>query len=141
MDEDGAEGRSRVVATRSFQNDAGSTVVATVFEPTMPEEDKWACRFQISGLPTDVDERAYGVDGMQALMMALEGIRVHLERSGATLIWLDGEPGVLGMTPSIPFSYGLKVQKHLTKLVDEEIVRLVEADAKAKGRPWPPGKP
>jgi hypothetical protein len=72
-------------------------------------------------------------------MMALEGIRVHLERSGITLSWLDGEPGVLGMTPSIPFSYGLKVQRHLAKVVDDEIVRLVEA--KAKGQPWPPTKP
>jgi hypothetical protein len=132
------DGRSRVIATRTFRDEAGTLVVATLCEPIMAEVDEWRCDFRISGLSHDIEGHANGVDGMQALTMALEGLRVQLKNAAVTLRWLDGEPGALGLTRPIPDSYGLAIETHLAKLVDDEIARLLEADAKAKGRPLPP---
>jgi hypothetical protein len=77
---------------------------------------------------------------MQALEMSFEGIRVHLERTGEVLTCFEGDPGALGIARRIPDSYGLAIERHLAKLVDDEVTRLIDADAKAKGRPWPPGE-
>ena len=127
-----SESEQRIVATRSFDKATGGIVVANVFEPKEMNPHQWGCRFEISGLPIDVAESAYGVDSMQALMMALEGIRVRLENSNVTLTWLQGEPHVLGITRPIPFAYGLKVQQHLTKMVEDEVAEIISA--KANGR-------
>lgn len=70
VSKDTTEAGRRIVATRSFRGDSAQLVVATVFEPTMVQADKWSCCFTISGLITDVSECAYGVDSMQALMMS-----------------------------------------------------------------------
>jgi|HubBroStandDraft_2_1064218.scaffolds.fasta_scaffold113708_1 hypothetical protein len=51
-----AEDPGDVVAVRSFRNDAGATVLATISQPKVLGDDKWACRFRISGLPTQVED-------------------------------------------------------------------------------------
>lgn len=141
MDPSSPKGHKRAVATRSFRTASGAEIVAVIHEPVMLQPDHWKCEFTISGFPERIEAHAYGVDSMQALEMSFEGIRVHLERTGEVLTCFEGgEPGHLGIARRIPDSYGLVIERHLAKLVDDEVTRLIEADAKAKGRPWPPPK-
>jgi hypothetical protein len=128
----------QVVATRRFRSASGSDVIVTVYQPHLIQSEQWKCGFTILGLPEALEDSSYGVDSLQAVEMAFQGIRVHLERSGETLTWLDGEPGYLGIARIIPDSHGTRIERHLTKLVEEELARLLEEDAKSKGRPWPP---
>jgi hypothetical protein len=140
MSQSAPERDKRTVATRSFRTASGSAIVAEIHEPIVVGPDQWKCEFTISGFPEKIEAHAYGVDSMQALEMSFEGVRVYLERTGEVLTCHDGEPGALGISRRIPDSYGVAIERHLAKLVDDEVTRLVEADVKAKGRPWPPSK-
>jgi hypothetical protein len=126
---------SRIVATRTFRTPSGGQVLATVFEPVMTRPDEWSCAFAITGLAREVTAEARGVDGLQALMLASQGIRFHLEASGEALTWVDGEPGEYGIPRPIPDSYGVEIERHLTKLVGDEVARLVQAKVQARRPP------
>jgi hypothetical protein len=127
------EGQKRVVATRIYKTHGGTDVTATIYEPVMTRPDEWECPFRISGLPKEIDDCSHGVDGMQALHIAFEGLRFHLEASGEVLTFFDGEAGDLGLPRSIPSSFGVEVEKHLTAMLNDEVSRLVAAKAKSRG--------
>jgi hypothetical protein len=127
----------RVIATRRLRTSAGSEVVATLLAP-VEADGEWECAFRITGLPNTVSERIRGVDSMQAIGLGIEGLRFYLERADDRLTWLDGEPGDLGFPRRIPPGFGVAVEKHLVQLVNDEIARLVEAKALARGVKPPP---
>ena len=129
----------RVVATRLFRAADGRTVIATIYEPVMARPDEWKCDFRISGLSEDVKSYAQGVDSMQALAMAIQGLRVHLEAVDATLTWFDGEPGDSGIPCQMPNGYGRAVERHLQDVVNEEVAKLVAAKMESKGGRSPSG--
>lgn len=52
----------------------------------------WECPFHISRIGKGV-QVAYGEDSFQALIMALEGIRVMLDKSETAYSWLSGALG------------------------------------------------
>lgn len=130
----------RPMATRSLRTERGSEVTVKLFEPVMLSEETWECEFEISGLPAEVRQQAPGNDGLQAIIVAIDGIRAFLERSGETLTWgEDGEPGDFGITRYIPYGFGIGVEKRLWRLVSDELDRMVE-EKKARGRPPPSSK-
>lgn len=65
-----------------------------------PEGD-WLCPIQIAGLGDDTVRAAFGVDAVQALILALQMIHIDLQagqrRTGRTLQWL--EQSDLGLLP------------------------------------------
>lgn len=97
----------------------------TLGKPRRLKGGDWECPFHIVGLRTKTVESGYGVDAVQALTMALEGIRVTLERSGQRLSWIGGEPGDTGFGRLIPTSLGPAFSKRVNRIVDREIVRFV----------------
>lgn len=116
---------SNPIANRRYSSDSGKTVVAAIFSPRQRTSEQWTCRFRIDGLVQAVDEDAYGVDSMQALQMALEGVRVRLRDCGEVMTFLEGEPGDLGIARPIPLGYGLELYERLERLVDDEVTRAV----------------
>ena len=68
-----------------------------------PEGD-WVCPIEIIGLGDDTVRAAFGVDAVQALMLALQMIHIDLQagqrRTGRTLQWL--EQSDLGFLPPPP---------------------------------------
>jgi len=101
----------------------GSTGKPAIIKLGMPRkttDKEWACPFQISGLRGQRIRHAYGIDAIQALLMAIEGIRVTLEESGEQFSWAGGEPGT-GLTRLIPVAFGLNFAKHLERLVDRDL--------------------
>jgi hypothetical protein len=52
-------------------------------EPDPEPDGDWRCRVMIEGLGPRVDQHAYGVDAVQALALALEMARAHLQPSSA----------------------------------------------------------
>jgi hypothetical protein len=114
--------------------------VATLAEPIEAGGD-WSCAFRITGLANEVDERVRGVDGMQAIALGMEGLRVCLERAAESLTWEYAEDGYLGFSRYFPAGFGADVEKHLVKLVNDEIARLVAVRALARGQKPPPNQP
>ncbi len=85
---------------RTFEYHTAAGVRAVRLRVVAPERDPepggdWRCRLRISGLDGEVDQHAYGEDGLQALILALEMARVVLGTTplpeGAALAWL-GHP-------------------------------------------------
>src|SRR5262245_17079877 len=79
-------------------------VVVTIGKPR-PDPDPsgdWMCSFLVEGIPNARRLRAHGVDALQALLMAVEGVRAELVASGLTLTWEGGEAGDVGIPRSIP---------------------------------------
>jgi hypothetical protein len=86
---------------------------------------EWECPFRIKGAGLDTLEFGRGVDAMQALVTALEGIRYILDQTGLALTWKDGIPDHTGFQRGIPVSLGATFAKRLERLVDREVARHV----------------
>lgn len=90
----------------------------------------WACPIQLQGLGGGSVQLVYGIDGLQALDLAIEAARVLLERSAERFSWL-GEEGT-GIPRTIPDSLGHEFTLRLHGIVDQAIedhVRTSEREA------------
>jgi len=94
----------------------------------------WECPFRIGGLGTRGIQYGYGVDAIQALTSALEGIRVTLERSGKRLSWIGGNPGDPGFERPVPSALGLKFSQRLNRMIDREVAQFVRVQERRHAR-------
>jgi hypothetical protein len=114
-------------------------VTVRVFAPRRVD-GSWVCDFAIIGAKT-ISNSAFGEDSMQALQMALEGLRVLLASADAPLSWC-GQVGFLGLPMSVPISYGLVVQRELEEILVREERRIIERELDARrGGPEPKDDP
>lgn len=99
-----------------------------IYQPsrmTTPPRD-WIAEFEILGLDEQTLDRAIGVDEMQAMLLATQGLRLRLEALGPELHFL-GRAGDSGIPRLITTSYGLEFAQRAEQLVDDEAARFVEA--------------
>lgn len=126
------------IASREFINQkTGDRIVASIYPPRQLSED-WTCRFVIRGLPEPHQHNARGVDSLQALFEAMQGIRYYLTQSGLPIAMaLDDAPvGDYGIYRSVA-GFDVPMTRHLERLLDREITKLV----RRKVRPWRAKKP
>jgi hypothetical protein len=125
----------RIAARRVFQSANGKPVMLMIGVPQPVPGSDWGCALQITGLDTGWRRPKYvfGIDGLQALHLAMKCAAAVLESTKPRLMWL-GEKGELGMPkflPELP-----KPQQHrLEALVEREATkfwRRVERAHKAK---------
>lgn len=110
------------IASRTLKDaDTGAVVVISLGAPQQVAAEEWTCAFRIEGIPPDEIQQAHGLDGLQALVLAVEGIRTTLVRSGRSLTWEGGEPGDPGIPQIVPHGFGLIVSRHLEHLINEEL--------------------
>lgn len=65
-----------IIAIRDLRVAEGGTVATVILRTPQPDDEgEWECRFTISGLANPVSQSAYGIDAMQALILAIESIR------------------------------------------------------------------
>lgn len=61
----------------------------------------WYCCFHVTGLGEEQVRPSFGVDSLQALLLAIYGAKINLEEraadAGLRLDWL-GQPGYLGLS-------------------------------------------
>ncbi len=118
-------------ATRELLDSTDPTVKVEVKlgYPEMRTPDEWACPFRIVGLDHEISEYGIGVDSLQAIMMAIEGIATYLRSSGRTLSWL-GMPGETGIRRQIPMMMGAEFANEIEAHIDAKI----DAFNQAKGK-------
>lgn len=116
-----------VVATRRLSRPRAPKrpVTVNLLMPRRTRTGEWQCPFRITGLrvPKIQNYYGYGEDSMQALSLALQGIRVMLEHSRQRVSWLSGEPGDHGFARMVPEPFGLKFSTWLNRMIDREIAR------------------
>lgn len=115
-----------VIAKRELYGKDESNVISVVLYAPRPDpQGDWECSFEISGLVHPISDSTYGIDGMQALIQALEGIRITLESAPEPLSWA-GERGDAGFPRFVPTFFGPEFSQHLGRVLDEEITRYAE---------------
>ena len=72
-----------------------------------PLDGAWRCRLRLRGASVAIDQHAYGEDGLQALLLAIEMARVLLTTTpwppGTSLTWCeDAELGLPMPPPGAP---------------------------------------
>jgi len=125
----------RIAARRVFKSADGRPVVLTIGVPQRGPGFDWSCALQITGLKTMWRRPKYvvGVDGLQALHLAMKLATAMLEPVRGELVWL-GEKGDLEMPkflPDLPKAH----QGRLEAIVAREATRFwqtVERIQKAK---------
>ena len=125
----------RIAARRVFHLPNGRPVVLTLGVLRAIPCSDWGCALQITGLNINWRRPTYvfGVDGVQALHLAMKIAASVLESTKPQLVWL-GEKGDLGMRSSCPISRSPQ-QDRLQSIVDREALkfwRAVERAHKAK---------
>ena len=71
---------------------------------------EWECPFRISGAGVSELEFGYGLDSMQALTTALDGIRAVLDEKFGSLAWEDVLPDDSGFQRQKPIAFGRDFQ-------------------------------
>lgn len=80
----------------------------------------WACSYEVKGLSRGLQGQAFGVDSVQALLMAVEAARTHVAESRIILtgVWSD-VPG--GFPRLVPAAFGLEFATRVGALIDREV--------------------
>ena len=109
----------------AFRDAQRKTLVVTLGKPRRKGHQDWECPFRIKGSGMARFEFGYGVDALQALTTALEGIRAVLDEIGKPLAWSGVLPDHTGFPRNIPISAGPELLSRLERLVDRELNRHV----------------
>jgi Domain of unknown function (DUF6968) len=125
----------RIAARRVFQSANGKPVVLTIGVPQPVPGSDWGCPLQITGLKTSWRRPRYvfGIDGLQALHLAMQCAGAVLESAKRKLEWL-GQTEDLGMPKFLPW-LPKPQQDRLEAIVERELtkwVRRAERAHKAK---------
>lgn len=114
-----------VVAVRRLRvRGSRRTVLVRLGKPRRAGRD-WRAPFQIRGAGSSEILYGYGVDAMQALSNALEGIRVTLAKSGKHLTWVGGQRGDTGFPRVVPDIGSPQLRQRIEQLIDREVERFV----------------
>lgn len=132
----------RIAARRVFESASGRPVVLTIGVPQPVPGSDWGCPLQITGLNTTWRRPRYvfGIDGLQALHLAMQCAAAELECSKRRLEWL-GQTEDLGMPKFLPW-LPKPQQDQLQVIVDREVIkwaRRAEHAHKAKRSKPPKG--
>jgi len=121
----------RIAARRVFQL-AGrrKKVVLTLGVPQPVPGSDWGCALQITGVKTDWTRPRYvfGIDGLQALHLAMQAAGASLEACGAELEFLGQTQDLMmpEFLPPLPKSR----RKRIEALVERELKKYVAEAAK-----------
>jgi Domain of unknown function (DUF6968) len=125
----------RIAARRVFLSTDGKPIVLTLGVPRPVRGSDWGCALQITGLNTALRRPRYvfGIDGLQALHLAMQCAGAVLESEKLRLEWL-GQTEDLGMPKFLP-PLPKPEQDRLEAMVQREAIkfwRRVERTHKAK---------
>lgn len=116
-----------IIGARDLREVESSNLIRVkVGKPRKARAGDWVCPFYITGLGGPAKYSAYGIDAIQALQMAFEGIRTELHKSGKQMTWVGGEPGDTGFARLLPTAFGPEFSQRLEQLLDQEIAQFAQ---------------
>jgi hypothetical protein len=136
-------GIAPVIARRLFRRSKSSRrrVVLEVGAPRQVPGGDWACPVRITGLsgvrPTP--RAIFGIDALQALVLAMTFAGSVLEAQVPPLVWL-GEPGDIGLPQTIPEHLSERARKRVQSTIDRELSRLAKRVRGMSSRSHDPGR-
>lgn len=117
-----------IIATRHYTLDTGGRVTAFLFSPVAidAEAGDWSCSYRVEGLETEWTGSAPGCDSLDAIAMALEGLRCLLlpHRERLTYRFAE-EVGDLAIPELMPGGYGRAVEARLLSVLKAELEKII----------------
>ena len=114
----------RVIASRVLNEVGGSfrEISVSFEEPRQQSGGDWVCRFLIKGLGRLQTHRAWGVDSLQALLLAVDGARVTLENTLSRFSWVESDPDKAGsgIPRYIPTEFGPRLEARVNVAIERE---------------------
>jgi hypothetical protein len=113
----------RIAARRVYKTSTGKPVVVTLGVPVPVPGSDWGCPLQIAGLNTAWRRPKYvfGIDGFQALHLAMQCAGMVLESSGRRLEW-SGQTEDLGI-PRFLTWLPAPERERLDAIIEREVIR------------------
>lgn len=122
-----------VIATRELAVEGSRRKrTVTVWQPEQINELDWVCAYRITGMRKV--QRAIGGDALQALILALMGIREALNETPGRYTWLGGDPGDHGVPAVVPGGFGPRWDTHIERIIDRELTSFVQAELRRRRR-------
>jgi len=115
----------RVIARRVLEQRKPETirqVTISIGAPRRHPKGDWECPYRIEGLGESKVSASGGVDSLQALILAIEGIRGALKKPGYRFVWLNEEWGA-GIPGHIPTYYGPRFESRINQVIEREAKR------------------
>ena len=114
----------RVIASRVLNEIGGSLreIEISFEEPQQTPRGNWECRFLIEGLSRPQIHSVGGADSLQALLLAVEGARVTLDKTGSRFTWLETDPDKAGtgIPRYIPTHKGPRFEARVNQAIERE---------------------
>jgi Domain of unknown function (DUF6968) len=121
----------RIAARRVFLSTDGKPIVLTLGVPRPVPGSDWGCALQITGLNTTWRRPKYvfGIDGLQALHLAMQCAGAVLESATPRLEWL-GQAKDLGMPKFLP-PLPKPEQDRLEAMIEREAIKFWRSTERA----------
>jgi hypothetical protein len=103
----------------NVHGDTGTKVVVTLGKPRRHGRD-WACAIHISGIGMTGPRDCFGSDAFQALISALQAIRVALDKTDIVVSWVSDAPHDHGFPRWIASDYDIVFTRRLERLTERE---------------------
>ena len=105
-------------------NDANKeNIEIFIGKPEVTATGTFQCAYQV--VRRNIEDNVQyvkGIDSFQALMLAFEGIRNTIDKTGLSVTWQGGEPGDHGFTRFVPqYYFGREFSKRLEKIIEDEV--------------------
>lgn len=125
------------IAVRVLSNANGEreSVRICIDRPVEGDDGDWICAYHIDGDGLDQGGEASGIDALQALTQAMEGVRIALKDNDRVLTWPGGEPGDIGIPRQVPTYIDRDTSERIEKLIDKEIAGWAQRGASRKSGP------
>jgi len=110
------------ICTRRFTAEVNGKrrfAIAKIGPPVKSGRD-WACKLFVSNAGMKEPMLVYGVDQMQAILLAFEGVLTTLRNSGIEWRWIHGEKGDIGVPRFVPSGFGRRFASRLESIIDAE---------------------
>src|SRR5262245_42077229 len=92
-------------------------IIVRLGVPREEEPMVWMCPFQIAGVDRSRIDRALGLDAIQALVLALEKIRIQLARHAIGATWKGGEKGDPGFPVIVTTALGREFASRMSRII------------------------
>jgi hypothetical protein len=123
----------QVVARRvltEYTGDLIRTIVVSIGAPRPHPKGDWECPFTIEGRGESRVERAIGADALQALLIAVEGIRIALDQTGSRFEWLNASGAWIPR--QVPTGQGKRFEERVNQFIERETGRHWAARLRAR---------
>jgi hypothetical protein len=119
----------RIIARREL-TEIGSIrkVIVSIGTPRRHPKCDWECWFSLEGLGKPHLQSVGGVDPLQALLLAVEGVRVTLDKTGRRFAWLEDDPDKAGsgIPRYVPTHYGPLAEARINVAIEREAKRFFQ---------------